>query len=120
MSFGRSLPLTLLGAALVVACPRGGPESAAPAGAPDGAALDSAIVVGERMAVERLPAGSGRDLVLSGCLLCHGASIVSQQRKDSAAWARSVAQMVTWGAPVPADRQPELVAYLAAYFGHRR
>ena len=114
----------LLGAALAVllgGCAQRTPETAESQMAPEayGFALDSAIGAGERAAIDRLPAGAGRDLVLGTCLICHGASLITVQRKDSAAWARSVAQMVAWGSPLTPAQQPALVGYLTEHYGPR-
>jgi hypothetical protein len=51
------------------------------------------------------------------CLLCHGAGLITQQRKDAAAWGRTVTQMRTWGTPIQDDDQTAIVAYLAQHYG---
>ena len=51
------------------------------------------------------------------CLLCHGAALIAQQRKDAAAWGRTVTQMRTWGTQIQDEDQAALVAYLAQHFG---
>jgi cytochrome c5 len=64
-----------------------------------------------------LPEGPGKTLVSERCLMCHGAALITQQRKDAAAWARTVAQMRTWGTPIQDQDQAALVAYLTEHFG---
>jgi len=64
-----------------------------------------------------LPAGSGQQLAEGACLICHSAMLVTQQRKDSAGWEKTVHQMELWGAPVPAGAHDSLVTYLRARFG---
>jgi len=64
-----------------------------------------------------LPAGSGQALAENACLICHSAMLVTQQRKDSAGWEKTVHQMELWGAPVSAGAHDSLVTYLRARFG---
>jgi cytochrome c5 len=71
----------------------------------------------EAAEIGALPDGSAKDLVASRCLLCHGAGLIAQQRKDSAAWGRTVTQMRTWGTPIQDDDQTAIVAYLVEHFG---
>jgi cytochrome c5 len=73
----------------------------------------------EAAEIAALPDGSGKALVTERCLLCHGAALIAQQRKDAAAWGRTVTQMRTWGTPIQDDEQTALVAYLAEHFGPR-
>jgi cytochrome c5 len=71
----------------------------------------------EAAEIAALPDGPGKQIVAERCLLCHGAALVTQQRKDSAAWGRTVTQMRTWGTPIQDDDQAALVAYLTQHFG---
>jgi cytochrome c5 len=95
-----------------------GPERPAtePAASTEGevAAMAQAL---EARAIAALPEGDGRMPVLSSCLICHGAGIIVQQRKDAAAWTRTIRQMVTWGAPLPTPQEEMVAAYLARHFG---
>lgn len=95
-----------------------GAAAALPAPGPS-PALAAAIAESERASAAALPIGSGRDVLRSSCLTCHSASMISQQHKDAAAWDKTVTKMVAWGAPLPADRKDELIAYLVANFGTR-
>jgi cytochrome c5 len=66
-----------------------------------------------------LPDGPGKTLVSERCLMCHGAALISQQRKDAAAWGRTLTQMRTWGTPIQDQDQAALVTYLVEHFGPR-
>ena len=67
----------------------------------------------------QLPDGEGKMLAERGCLMCHSATLITQQAKDSTAWAKTVATMVKWGAPLPAAEQDTVVQYLSAHLGPR-
>jgi hypothetical protein len=43
--------------------------------------------------------------------------MIQQQHKDSAGWAKTVTQMRAWGAPLPQEEVPVLVAYLISHYG---
>jgi len=86
---------------------------------PASAALTNRLAAEEQEAIRRLPAGDGRAVVVSSCLPCHSASMIEQQRKDTTAWRKTIATMVSWGASVPADQQPVLMAYLSDRFPAR-
>ena len=68
----------------------------------------------------QLPDGAGREIAERACLMCHAATLITQQTKDSTAWAKSVATMVKWGAPMAENEQDALVGYLASSIGPRR
>jgi cytochrome c5 len=80
-------------------------------------ALTAVVRPAEAAEIAALPDGPGRALVTERCLLCHGAALIAQQRKDAAAWGRTVTQMRTWGTPIQDEDQTALVAYLAEHFG---
>ena len=73
----------------------------------------------EQAALRTLPAGAGRELVVGACVTCHAVTMLTQQHKDTAGWNKTVTQMVGWGAPVPKEKQPALVAYLAEHYPPR-
>ena len=106
MSSGRRLAAWAVVAALVACARRPGP-----------AGLSAATHSAGAREAQQLPPGEGRELVLGSCLICHGAGLIMQQHKDMAAWTRTVTQMVTWGAPVAAEQQQQLIAYLARHYG---
>ena len=93
-------------------------EAAAMAPPPEPELLRRAEAL-ERAALAALPAGAGHDVVVGGCITCHSATMLTQQRKDSAGWSKTVATMVGWGAPVTPAQQPVLVAYLAEHYPAR-
>ena len=76
------------------------------------AALAAAALDGE----EGLPAGRGRTLLLEACVQCHDLRPLTSQRKDAAAWRRTVNEMVWRGAPLLPGEADELARYLAASF----
>jgi len=80
-------------------------------------ALTSVVGRAEAADLAALPDGPGKALVTGRCLLCHGAALIAQQRKDAAAWGRTVTQMRTWGTPIQDEDQTALVAYLTEHFG---
>jgi len=66
-----------------------------------------------------LPKGPGQDIAQNACIICHNASILTQQRLNPATWTKEVDKMVRWGAPVlPADHDA-LVRYLFENFPPR-
>lgn len=72
----------------------------------------------EQASLAALPAGAGRNAVMTNCLICHAATLIAQQRKDSTAWMKTIIQMRLWGAPITAADQPSLAAYLATVSAH--
>jgi cytochrome c5 len=100
------------GASLLAA--QGGKEpksKTAPAPAFD----ESLPMLGTQLA--ELPAGAGKAAADAGCLKCHSADVLRQQRLNEKQWAASVTKMAGWGADVPEARRDELVAYLVKNFG---
>ena len=79
-------------------------------------ALTAVVRPAEAAEIAALPDGPGKALVTERCLLCHGAALIAQQRKDAAAWGRTVTQMRTWGTQIQDDDQTALVVYLAEHF----
>ena len=102
----------LLAAALLAGCRTAG------AGKVDSdPSLTAVVRPAEAAEIAALPDGPGRALLTERCLLCHGAGLIAQQRKDAAAWGRTVTQMRTWGTPIQDEDQAALVVYLADHFG---
>jgi len=56
----------------------------------------------------------GRAVHDRACLTCHTGDFTRAQRLTAAGWRRTVAKMVGWGAPVPADDVDALVTFLLA------
>jgi hypothetical protein len=79
-------------------------------------AIDESLpILGTQLA--ELPAGPGKAAADAGCLKCHSADILRQQRLNEKQWGASVTKMVGWGADVPDAKRDELIAYLAKNFG---
>jgi DMSO/TMAO reductase YedYZ molybdopterin-dependent catalytic subunit len=60
---------------------------------------------------------TGRSVYERACLACHDGTLIEAQRLTPAAWARSIAKMVQWGARVGAPETDALAAYLASRWG---
>ena len=111
---------TLMAAAMLLAlaaCDRGRPSRAAevhdaPPPVPPAALVALAGAL-ENRTIDSLPPGPGKDVLLRACTTCHAATLVTQQRKPPAEWAKTVDKMVAWGAPLPAEEKQTLVDYLA-------
>jgi cytochrome c5 len=82
-------------------------------------ALTTVVQSAEAKEIAALPEGSAKTLVTERCLLCHGAGLILQQRKDAAAWGRTLTQMRAWGTPIQDQDQAALAAYLVEHFGPR-
>ena len=66
------------------------------------------------------PADMSKKLEATCVGLCHGPSLIAQQRLDRNGWTREIDKMTRWGAKLdPADRDP-LIAYLARTFSPGR
>ena len=79
--------------------------------------LSAIVRPAENAEIAALPDDPAKTLVTERCLLCHGAGLITQQHKDSAAWGRTVTQMRTWGTPINDEDQAAIVAYLSKHFG---
>lgn len=64
-----------------------------------------------------LPAGAGREIVLSACVQCHDLRNTVSQRKIEQGWRRTVDEMVWRGTPLVGDEADVVTRYLAAAFG---
>jgi cytochrome c5 len=109
----RVIAAALLAAALTADCRTAGVGGKVD---PDPALL-AVVRPAEAAEIAALPDGPAKTLVAERCLLCHGAGLIAQQRKDAAAWGRTVTQMRTWGTPIQDADQRALVAYLTEHFG---
>ena len=81
------------------------------------ATLERVLAEHERASLSALPPGPGRVLVEGNCVICHGATMIQQQHKDSAGWAKTLKQMRVWGAPLTEQEEPALIAYLTKHYG---
>jgi cytochrome c5 len=109
--------LAIVAAVALAGCGSAGGSAAEPGPAPVAAALAEQLGAEERAAIGRFPADPGHELVEADCLICHGAAIIQQQHKDSAAWTRTVTLMRRWGAPVADEQVPAVLGYLMRNFG---
>jgi len=88
-------------------------------------AATAALSAGDGKATRRqlypstFPPGPGKELADRNCVICHSASLITQQAKDSTGWEKTLAQMEKWaGAAAPAQHD-SLRGYLLAHFGPR-
>ena len=112
----RVIALAAIAAAVIATAISAGCRTGAGTINPD-PALKALVASAEAADIASLPPGSAKVLVTERCLLCHGAALITQQRKDAGAWGRTVTQMRTWGSPIQDDDQTAIVAYLADHFG---
>lgn len=63
--------------------------------------------------------GAGRALAEQRCLMCHAATLITQQHKDSAGWARTIGTMKTWGTPLDSAETDTLLRWLVATYPPR-
>jgi len=114
----RVVAPSVIASALLAAALSAGCRTASVGGKVDpDPALTAVVRPAEAAEIAALPDGPGKGLVAGRCLLCHGAALIAQQRKDAAAWGRTVTQMRTWGTPIQDEDQTALVAYLTEHFG---
>jgi cytochrome c5 len=114
----RRVAATVIASALLAAALLAGCRTATVGGKLDpDPGLTAVVRPAEAAEIAALPDGPGKALVTERCLLCHGAGLIAQQRKDAAAWGRTVTQMRTWGAPIQDQDQTAVVAYLTERFG---
>jgi mono/diheme cytochrome c family protein len=78
--------------------------------------LVSVILLAAPLPAQDLPPGQGREPVVTRCVTCHEADLITQQRLSRAGWGRELDKMIRWGAVVePAEREP-MLDYLSAHF----
>ena len=66
------------------------------------------------------PAGIAQKMQATCTQVCHGASLIAQQRLDVAGWTREVNKMVGWGAEIAGSDREDLIRYLAGQFNNTR
>lgn len=64
-----------------------------------------------------LPDGPGKAFVSENCTGCHGADLLTTQRRSSAEWEEVVNRMVANGDELTEDQYNEVLAYLGTYLG---
>jgi len=66
---------------------------------------------------KQLPPGDALVLIESKCLMCHSAMLMTQQRKDSTGWEKTIQQMELWGARITPSDHAMVVSYFVKNFG---
>lgn len=66
---------------------------------------------------ETLPPGETQPLVGQRCLQCHGAAIITTQRRSAPEWRDTVRKMVRLGAELRDAEVEAITAYLASHYG---
>jgi cytochrome c5 len=74
---------------------------------------------GSRPAASHATSDAGAASYQRGCLTCHDADLIEQQKLSRTGWTRSVEKMMRWGATISATEKEPLIDYLAARFGPR-
>jgi len=88
-------------------------------------AAATALSAGDGKATRRsvyasdFPVGDGRAIAQRACLICHSASLVTQQAKDSTGWEKTLGQMEKWGVKLKPAEHDSLRSYLLGHFGPR-
>ena len=100
--WGRALLCALLALAAASARPGG-----------DGKASRRSVYASE------FPSGDGRPLAERYCQICHAATLVTQQAKDSTGWEKTLGQMEKWGVQLGRAEHDTLRRYLLAHYGSR-
>jgi cytochrome c5 len=67
----------------------------------------------------QLPDSAGKAIAERACLMCHSATLITQQAKDSTGWEKSLAQMERWGVRLTFEERDSLHAYLMSAFPAR-
>ncbi len=62
----------------------------------------------------KLPAGAGKAVLQTKCVICHSADYVTQQRLTPAQWQATVVKMRKFGSPLTDDEVKVLTEYLGA------
>lgn len=62
------------------------------------------------------PAGPGKVLVETRCLICHQGELIASQRLTPTQWGKEVDKMAKWGSPLSPTEKGVLAAYLAKHY----
>jgi len=63
-----------------------------------------------------LPEGPGKADILSGCVSCHGAEVITAQKRTQAEWGDIMTRMLGYGAQSDAQQQKAISDYLSKNF----
>ena len=69
---------------------------------------------------QQLPDGVGKDVAERSCLVCHSATLITQQAKDSTNWEKTLGTMEKWGVKLAPAEHDSLRNYLLAHYGPRK
>jgi mono/diheme cytochrome c family protein len=64
--------------------------------------------------------GEGKSIAERSCLICHSATLVTQQAKDSTAWEKTLGTMEKWGVKLTPAEHDSLRNYLLSHYGPRK
>lgn len=64
--------------------------------------------------------GDGAAIAERSCQLCHSATLITQQAKDSTSWEKTLGQMEKWGVKLSTAEHDSLRNYLLAHYGPRK
>ena len=67
-----------------------------------------------------LPDGSGKDVVMKVCTVCHELGRITSKRQTKEQWNDTVDKMAARGAKASDEEFETIVTYLAKYFGQDR
>jgi cytochrome c5 len=118
MSRRRLAAVLITGAALAGAV-MAQPPAEPPAGGAPGGGRATPNVPAKVAYATTLPDSAGRAVVERWCLICHSATLITQQAKDSTAWEKTLGQMEKWGVATSPEEHDTLRTYLVRNFGPR-
>ena len=81
------------------------------------ATILTAFLLAASVQAQDLPAGVGRDLVMTVCTQCHELTRITSKRRSKEEWNDTVDKMATRGAKASDEEFETIVTYLAKYFG---
>jgi len=86
------------------------------------AALSDDLGVSPRRKVyaQEFPAGPGQEIAERSCMVCHSATLVTQQAKDSTAWEKTLGTMEKWGVKLSPAEHDSLRTYLLEHYGPKK
>jgi cytochrome c5 len=114
----RRLAAVLIAGAALAGAVMAQPPATPPGGAAGGGGATPNVPAKIAYATT-LPDSAGRAVVERWCLMCHSATLITQQAKDSTAWEKTLAQMEKWGVTATPEEHDTLRTYLVKCFGPR-
>lgn len=81
------------------------------------AALSVALCAGATAMADPLPAGPGRNVVISKCSSCHATALIENERHDPDGWQEAIDKMVDRGLVISDAERGQVVAYLTRVLG---